>query len=176
MTFSETRPRDIFPKGLLAQAVRCLLGIVLVISAALHLNNPYRFLDSLLNYRIVWGALAEFLALALPNLQLIVGSALITGVFRKGAILLAAALFLAFEAAQASALIRGLEISCGCFGDNSGLVSGRSLTLTTVLLAACLWAVFAEFQAAFRMNCDRKTGLPSINSDVKIDVNAGVNK
>jgi putative oxidoreductase len=119
-----------------------------VVSATIHMNNPYRFLDSVSSYRIVGGTNAEIVALALPSFQLMAGSALIANVLRKGAIVLVTSMYAMFVVAQASALTRGLEINCGCFGDVGGLVSLKSVALTSVLLAASVWMALLEFGLA----------------------------
>jgi uncharacterized membrane protein YkgB len=62
-------------------------------------------------------------ALIMPWTEITTGAALIVGVWRRGAGLLATAMTVAFLIAIAQAEIRGLEIECGCF-----TVSGMSHT------------------------------------------------
>jgi putative oxidoreductase len=106
------------------------LGFVLIANAAIHLNNPFRFLEAVLNYQIVYGFLANFVAGGLLHLQLVVGGAPVTGVMRRGSLLLAATLFTLFLFVQLSAVFRGLDIECGCFGNAVSRISWQSLGLT----------------------------------------------
>lgn len=142
------------------------LGAILAISAVTHLNNQYRFLDSVLNYRILTGNSAEFLAALLPYLEISAGTALISAVFRKGALVIATFLFTMFLIAQSSALARGLNISCGCFGDLGGLVSFKSVTIVFCLMMVSIGLLTSVFREGFQQGEGRvkSTGLPKLES------------
>jgi hypothetical protein len=49
-----------------------------------------------------------------------------------------------FTAAAAAALARGIDISCGCFGGESGRVDAVTIVRDLVLLAAAVGAVFVD--------------------------------
>ncbi len=66
--------------------------------------------------------------------ELLAGAALVLGVARRGAALIAAFLMVVFIAAIASALVRGLDISCGCFDTAGGHKVGLDLLWRDVLL------------------------------------------
>ena len=63
--------------------------------------------------------MVPFVAAVLPVLETLVGCCLVLGLLTRGAALLALGLSAIFAGAIASALTRGLEIGCGCFGDES---------------------------------------------------------
>jgi len=110
------------------------LGFVLLRSALAHLANPYFFLSSVCDYRLSGLRVSEAVALFLPHLELVVGACLIMGIWRRAAMLIAAPMFLGFFVVQSSAWLRGLSISCGCFGaSGSEQIGIESLSYVAVL-------------------------------------------
>lgn len=99
----------------LPAAVRVILGGVFIYAAVPKIADPVAFAGSVANYQLLpyfWNYVA---AAVLPFLELICGILLVTGYrVRTGAFLIAL-LNLAFIAALASAIARGLDIDCGCF-------------------------------------------------------------
>jgi uncharacterized membrane protein YphA (DoxX/SURF4 family) len=120
-------------------ALRLGLGGLFVATGALKLADPAAFAVEIHNYQIL-PALSPALAASLPAAELSVGTALLAGPrpwLRAGAA--AAALLMAvFTVAVGSAVARGINISCGCFGAGSGPV-----TLVTVLRDVALLAASA---------------------------------
>jgi uncharacterized membrane protein YphA (DoxX/SURF4 family) len=94
---------------------RALLGAVFVIASADKITAPEAFAVSIANYRIAPEAVNLFFATILPWVELLCGLAILFGILRGGASLLLSSLLVVFTAAIVSALIRGLDISCGCF-------------------------------------------------------------
>jgi len=124
---------------------RLAVGGVFVYASWNKLLDPQAFAEAVHNYRLVPFALLHPWAHFLPVVELLAGAALILGVLRRGAALTLAGLTALFIAAIATALARGLDISCGCFNTDSGHGVGVGLLLRDlVLLAACLPAIFAR--------------------------------
>ncbi len=94
---------------------RIFLGVLLVIAGAGKIADPAAFARSIEDYRIISGATAMVVATILPWMETLCGLALIAGVLVQASALLSGILFVAFTAAVVSALLRGLDISCGCF-------------------------------------------------------------
>jgi hypothetical protein len=116
-----------------------LLGIFLVISAIPHLGNPYFFLGSVYAYQMIWPIIGQFVVMVLPILQLILAVCLIGRFFIDAVNFLALGCFLVFATVQTSAAVRGLDISCGCFGpDHETMVGWFSLSLVYGLLMLSL--------------------------------------
>lgn len=108
-------------------------------SGLAHLSNPYSFLSSIYAYELVNPWLGWVAAMALPSLQLVLAPCLVLRRFVGGAMLVSAALLGVFTLAQASALARGLQIGCGCFGAaEHQAIDGRSLALASSLLFCSL--------------------------------------
>lgn len=71
------------------------------------------------NYELVGPKLGLLVAMVLPWAELFVGICLVGGIFVSGALLVSIAMGAIFSFAAASALHRGLNISCGCFSASS---------------------------------------------------------
>ena len=121
-----------------------LLGFVFVYSANVHLSNPYNFLLHVYSYDVVSESLGFFVAALLPSMHLAIGIALLFfPSFRPFCFGAATALLFAFTAFQLQAHLRGLNISCGCFSNNSEdpitwVIIGRTATLFLIATLCCL--------------------------------------
>lgn len=112
-----------------------------------HLTNSYYFLGSVFSYGLVGPQVGTAIAVVLPLLQLLLGLCLLGRICAGGALLTCTALLLLFLSVQVAALVRGLEIPCGCFGAASDVPIGlKSLSLTGLLLAVAFVSWVATLQ------------------------------
>jgi putative oxidoreductase len=95
--------------------VRFVLGAVFIYSAAPKLIDPPAFAQMVSNYSILPPAAIGPVAIVLPWLEVLIGCALISGFFRRGAAFLSGVLLLTFIAALGFNLARGVPVDCGCF-------------------------------------------------------------
>lgn len=110
------------------------LGIVMLLAAVPHLENPYYFLGSVYAYRIVEPGIGQVVAMVLPLTQLTLAALLIGRVFINTANFIAMLLFGVFTVVQSLAYFGGLDISCGCFGpENSMPVNFFSISFVGTL-------------------------------------------
>jgi putative oxidoreductase len=123
--------------------LRLGLAGLFVIAGALKLGDPAAFAQQIANYQLM-PALAPYLAIVLPAVEIVGGLALAAGParWRQAGALVLAALSAMFTVAVAAAAARGLDISCGCFGQGSGPVTwltvARNVTLL-VFLTGLIW-------------------------------------
>jgi len=118
---------------------RWAVGGTFIFAALDKLQHPQAFATVIHNYHLVPMPLLHGAALLLPMVEIVIGLALVVGWQRRGAAFWAAGLSLVFMAAISSALLRGLDISCGCFNTDGGHAVGMSLLFRDLLLlAACL--------------------------------------
>jgi uncharacterized membrane protein YphA (DoxX/SURF4 family) len=101
---------------LLARLARFLLGALFLWAATSKIPDMAAFAESVANYRIVPPALVPFAAAALVGVEIAAGVALIVNAWARAAALLVAALMAVFTVGVASALARGIDLACGCFG------------------------------------------------------------
>src|SRR5688500_5040392 len=106
--------------------VFCYAGVVKAI-------DPARFAQDIDVYQILPYRGAVALALYLPYLEILCGVGVITGWLRRGATAMLATLVALFIAAAASAWARGLDVSCGCFGQDANPTHAMWLIARNVL-------------------------------------------
>lgn len=131
-------------KTLVSRVLCVLVAIVFAVAAVPKLIDPGSFANDLLNYRILPEALVGWVALFMPALELVIALALLWPRFQRGGALLATALLVSFAVAMAQARIRGIDLSCGCFGAAfeskvSWLTVVRSLLLAVMSALPLLW-------------------------------------
>jgi uncharacterized membrane protein YphA (DoxX/SURF4 family) len=121
--------------------LRLALGAVFLVAAWPKLQDPAGFARSISHYHMVPEGVERLLALTLPPLELLVGLGLIFGVLDAGAAVLVFAMLVGFTGAIASAVSRGLDISCGCFDTDGGTKVGVSKLVENSLMILGAWLV-----------------------------------
>ena len=132
------------PRGLLVVLVlRWIVAAVFLAAAIPKVLDPASFATDIDNYRIVPDALIGPIAVALPLIETIVGLALLTGIYARGAAIVASGMLVAFALGMIQAIARGIDLDCGCFGHMveaqvSWLTVARNVVLTVASLAITL--------------------------------------
>jgi putative oxidoreductase len=137
----------------LLTATRVALGVLLLWAAAAKLPDMSAFAQDVANYRVVPAAFVPYIAAAVVGIELLAGIALVTGMMARPAALVVAVLMLAFLAFLAQALLRGIDLRCGCFGGNE---------------PASWWSVARDgaiLGAALAVARDRGQGLPLLQNE-----------
>jgi uncharacterized membrane protein YphA (DoxX/SURF4 family) len=91
------------------------LGVFFVIAALPKIADPPSFAHMVYNYRLLPGPLVNLAALTMPWAELLLGIALICGIWRRTAATLVGTLLVVFIVALSVNLLRGNAIDCGCF-------------------------------------------------------------
>lgn len=105
--------------ALVATAARLVLGALFLWASATKVPDMAAFAESVANYRVVPPALVPAAAAALVGIEMVAGIALLANVWARGAAWVLAALLALFTVGLSSALARGIDLACGCFGGNS---------------------------------------------------------
>jgi len=116
------------------------LGGLFIYSGLLKIMDPAAFAGAVKNYRLLPAVFVSAAAIILPWWELAAGVAVWIPKWRRAGALVLAGLACVFLIAVISALIRGLDISCGCFGAHShraGL-STLAIDIASLAAAACL--------------------------------------
>lgn len=129
----------------LESVCRVGLGAMFVYSAWGKIGDPGVFADMVMRYELLPECAVGLFALTLPMVELLAGLALLFTRWLREAALIVTGMLAMFIVALASAVARGLEIDCGCFGVPS--VGGRTeLVLAIVrdvlLLVPAVWLMF----------------------------------
>lgn len=94
---------------------RVLLGGIFVYTAVPKLMRPDEFARLVYGYRILHPDMVNLVGITLPWVELVAGAFLVVGLLPQSAALLIGAMLLMFIVAGSLALLRGLQIECGCF-------------------------------------------------------------
>lgn len=124
-------------------AARLVTGGVWIVAGGLKITEPTASINAVRAYQLLPSSVAEVVGIALPAIELVVGLALVVGVFARGAAVISALLFVAFIVGIASVWARGIEIDCGCFGGGGAKAGAASaypweIARDAALLAASL--------------------------------------
>ncbi|HUX28259.1 MAG TPA: MauE/DoxX family redox-associated membrane protein [Terracidiphilus sp.] len=126
------------------------VGFIFLAASWHKLVFPYEFLSGVYAYEIVGPGLGAYVVVFLPWIELIVGLSLLVGLFPQGALAIASGCCFAFVFVQASALSRGLSISCGCFGGTPSPVTYATLLRTVFLLCGSVGCLVVAIRKAHR--------------------------
>jgi putative oxidoreductase len=103
--------------------------------------DPIQFASDIDNYKILPWPISVALAFYLPWLEIFCSLALIFRVLYRGALSILTALILGFTLATIAAKVRGLDITCGCFGHASQHWSFPAHLATNLAILAALLAL-----------------------------------
>jgi uncharacterized membrane protein YphA (DoxX/SURF4 family) len=107
-------------RALVIRVCQIAIGVLFALAALAKLGNLQGFALQLHNFRIVPIPLENLFALSLPWIELVAALALVLGIQARGAAYVATGLMAIFTLAVVAALVRGLDIECGCFGTADG--------------------------------------------------------
>ncbi len=116
-----------------------IIGGVFIYAGVVKVADPVQFARDIDNYKILPWTIGVRLAFYLPWLEIFCGLALITRKLYLGGLSILTALISIFIVAIIIAKVRGIDITCGCFGhasDNLGFA--WHLALDFALLAGVI--------------------------------------
>jgi len=99
---------------------RLYIALVFILSGLDKINDLSSFAQSIENYRILSISLINILAIIIPWLEVIAGALLLLGIFIKENSLIIFTLLIIFTVAIFTAVLRNLDIDCGCQGTFDG--------------------------------------------------------
>jgi len=121
------------------------LGAVFIYSGSLKILDPTGFAQAIANYKILPDSFIHVTALYLPWLEVLCGLSVLIPRWQKAAILLISGMTLIFMLAVTSAMLRSLDISCGCFGSRSASVGMETLWVDAGILFGCyVWLMLKK--------------------------------
>lgn len=125
--------------------VLCRVGMggLFIYAACTKIQDPAVFAQAVAGYRILPDEAVGLFALVLPMLELVAGFALVFTKWSREAGLVLLGLMGAFLVGLVQAQVRGLDISCGCFGDSG---DGKETVMDALvrdvfLLVPLVWLV-----------------------------------
>jgi len=97
-------------------AYRIFLGAFFIFSSIDKINDPESFAVSIENYRLFPVFIVNVIAITLPWIELVTGLLILMGIRVKENSFIINILLVTFNLLLIIALLRGLDIDCGCFG------------------------------------------------------------
>ena len=123
-----------------AWILRWIVGGIFVAAGVLKIIDPGSFAKEIANYRLLPDVFVNFVAITLPWIELLAGSLLLAGIWKKPSALLLAGLLALFLVGISCAVYRHLDIRCGCFGTHDARKVGvQTLIEDTALFLAATW-------------------------------------
>lgn len=126
---------------LVADLLHLRFGDALVHFRQLSLAGPAEFANGIDNFKLVPWPVSVALAFYLPWLEIFCALGLLFRFLYRGALTLLIILMLVFTLAITAAKVRGLDITCGCFGHASQHWSFPSHLATNLTILAALLAL-----------------------------------
>ena len=99
---------------------RAVLGIIFIFAGIEKTSNPEQFAIAISNYKLLPIFSLNLIAITLPWLEVVSGTLLIFGISIKENSAIIGALMVSFTIMVIIAVLRGLDIDCGCFGTSDG--------------------------------------------------------
>lgn len=134
------------PAGVAALILRVVLGAIFVVAAWMKLREPWAiFAIAIDSYQVLPAWAVEIVARALPWFELLLGVVLIAGLWRHVTSAAASLLLSVFFVLMVRAMIKGMQIDCGCFGPGDRL-SWVTLLRDGALLGSSLFVTATAFR------------------------------
>src|SRR5438876_11185138 len=128
--------------NILRRIVDLVVAGIFIYAGSIKALDPVQFANDIDNYKILPWPISVALAFYLPWLEIFCGLALIVRYFYRGALSILMALILVFTLATTAAKVRGLDITCGCFGHASqhwSFPAHLSTNLAIIAALVLLW-------------------------------------
>ena len=131
--------KDLLSNRYLLLASRLVLGLVFLVAAVPKVAQPDLFAASIEAYEILPVAVVNLVAIVIPWLELLCAIFLIGGSRVRPSAAVLGAMLGVFIVAISIAVLRGLDINCGCFGATGGSAVGWGKVLEDVALLVPAW-------------------------------------
>src|SRR5262249_15171953 len=133
--------------ALLADLTHLRFGDALVHFQQLSVASPVEFASGIDNFKLAPWPVSVALAFYLPWLEIFCALGLMFRLLYRGALTLLITLMVVFTLAITAAKVRGLDITCGCFGHASQHWSFPNHLATNLTILAALLALSFSYRA-----------------------------
>ncbi|RKY52853.1 MAG: DoxX family protein [Candidatus Neomarinimicrobiota bacterium] len=127
-----------------AYAVRFILGFLFLYASIDNMINPAKFAGIIYHYRVLPIELLNIVAILIPWVEAVLGVTLLLGIWIETSTLILSFVTLFFIVLMISAIVRGLNIECGCFSfDPEGsLISWKRVIEDVFMLIGSMFLFF----------------------------------
>ena len=130
--------------NILWRVIDFVVAGIFIYAGAIKAFDPVQFAGDVDNYKVLPWPVSVALAFYLPWLEIFCGLALVVRLFYRGALSILGVLILLFTLATIAAKVRGLDITCGCFGHASQHWSFPAHLMTNLAILAALLALLVQ--------------------------------
>ena len=131
--------RRFFTSPLTIRVCQIAIGILMAWAGLAKIGDLRSFAEQLHNFRMMPVPLENLVAMSLPWVELLAALALIFGVRARAGAMLVTGLMVVFTVAVAAAMVRGLDIECGCFGTHDATRVGWVKIAQNLGMLALAW-------------------------------------
>ena len=135
---------DIYKSEYLGLLFRLILSYIFISASIGKILSPEDFSVAIQNYKILPEILTNIPAIILPWVELYCGVFILLGIFPRASAASLIVLTTIFIIAISSAMLRGLDISCGCFdpSDETDKIGISKIIEDIIYLALALYCYF----------------------------------
>ena len=124
--------KNIISNSYIVLLSRFILGVIFIYASIDKIIDPVSFSSTIDNYHISPYFFNNIAALVIPWIELIIGVFLILGIFISGSSFIAILLLLFFIFILTQALLRGINVNCGCFDLNTDTLEDSQLRIKMI--------------------------------------------
>ena len=124
--------KQLYKNSKIVLLARIILGAIFIYASIDKIINPIDFSNAIDNYHISPIQINNLAALIIPWIEFIIGVCLISGVFLNGATIISMVLLVFFIFIITQALIRGIDLNCGCFDLTQKEISDGNIKLEMI--------------------------------------------
>ena len=147
-TTSNLKPQT---SNILWRILEFVLAGVFIYAGVLKAFDPVQFASDIDNYKILPWPVSVALAFYLPWLEILCALGLVFRFLYRGALVILSTSIVIFTLATIAAKVRGLDITCGCFGHASQHWSFPSHLVTNLAILAALLALLFKVASQNRL-------------------------
>ena len=129
----------------LSRILDFVLAGIFIYAGALKAIDPVQFASDIDNYKILPWPVSVAVAFYLPWLEIFCALGLVFRFLYRGALSILSASIVVFTLATIAAKVRGLDITCGCFGHASQHWSFPAHLATNLAILVALLALFFAY-------------------------------
>ena len=129
-------------KAALLALCRLVVGGLFLWAASTKVPDMAKFAEEVANYRLLPAALVPVTAAVVVGVEIVTGIALVLGVWARPAALALSGLLGVFTVGITQALLRGIDLRCGCFGGEEAATWWtvlRDVAILAPALAVAIW-------------------------------------
>jgi len=131
-------------KSLTAWGLRLVLAGIFFYAGWGKLLDPTLFAIKIRNYDLLPDPWVAWVAVSLPWLEILCAICIVIRRWERGALMWVVGMLLVFLFGMISAMARGLDIDCGCFGDSldrGSLAMALGMDVLLLAIAVRLWVL-----------------------------------